>query len=56
MFGKKHSDETKSKMRTKALGRPAWNKGLPNPQARERMLNNNPMKKLKNLAPSSSTT
>jgi len=39
-----HSPETREKIRQKALGRPAPNKGISNPQQRERFLTNNPMK------------
>jgi G:T-mismatch repair DNA endonuclease (very short patch repair protein) len=37
MSGKKHSEETKQKMREKSLGRPSWWKGLKRPDLSERM-------------------
>lgn len=43
-YGYKHSAEAKEKMRIKALGRKAWNKGIPNPEQSKRFLENNPMK------------
>jgi hypothetical protein len=42
--GYKHNQSTIEKIRVKAIGRVAWNKGKPNEVARQRMLNNNPMK------------
>jgi hypothetical protein len=42
---KKHNEQTKEKIRQKALGRPGWNKGLPNPKQKEKMLKDNPMKR-----------
>lgn len=44
-YGKKHSEESKGLMRQKAIGRPAWNKGISNPEHSERMKANNPMKR-----------
>ena len=43
-FGLKHTEEAKEKMRQKALGRPAPNKGIANPAQKERFIKNNPMK------------
>jgi group I intron endonuclease len=43
-WGSPRSKETREKIRQKALGRPAWNKGKQNLIASERMKNNNPMK------------
>jgi hypothetical protein len=44
-WGSPKSSSTREKIRQKALGRPAPNKGIPNPKASEMMLKNNPMKK-----------
>lgn len=41
--GWKHSEETKKILREKKLGKPAHNKGKPNPEQSHRMLSNNPM-------------
>lgn len=43
-YGCKHSDEAKRLISQSKIGKPAHNKGKPNPVARERMLKNNPMK------------
>lgn len=43
-YGCRHSDETRQLLREKALGRPAPNKGVPNPAQSERFRCNNPMK------------
>lgn len=45
-WGSPKSEETREKIRQKALGRKAWNKGIPNPEQRKKMLENNPMKRL----------
>lgn len=44
MYGKRHTEDTKQKMRLKATGRIPFNKGKPNDIAKKRMLENNPMK------------
>lgn len=43
-WGSSHTKETKNKIRLKAIGRTAFNKGVPNPEASKRMTENNPMK------------
>lgn len=44
-YGCKHTDEAKEKIRQKALGRIPYNKGIPNPDQRNRMILSNPMKR-----------
>ena len=41
--GWKHTEETKQILREQKLGKPAHNKGKPNPKQSEKMRNNNPM-------------
>jgi hypothetical protein len=41
--GWKHTEETKQILREQKLGKPAHNKGKPNPNQSEKMRNNNPM-------------
>lgn len=43
-YGCKHTIETRKKLSMMAMGRPAYNKEIPNPRQKERWLHNNPMK------------
>lgn len=43
-YTKRLAEETREKIRQKAIGRPAPNKGIPNPQQSDRWKKNNPMK------------
>lgn len=44
-WGSPHTPETRAKISAQLKGKWAWNKGIPNPVAKERMLTNNPMKR-----------